>query len=150
VPDPFDPLAALRARPGRALMLCILAAGVVAVIVLQLHPDNRGFTGVSVTVPACPPDVKGCRVLAARAAGGAVVAHHDWSGAATTFDVALAAGRDAVSAQGCAGDSIEGSIVSVSSGTDTAIDLGTSWDLPSFIGRACPGFGPAPVTARSG
>jgi hypothetical protein len=150
MPSPFDLRGRLRRRPGRALVLCILAAAVVVVIALWSHAGQQGFTGVSVTVPACPSDVEGCRVLITRVADGGIVGHDDWSGAARTFDVALAAGRYAVSAEGCKGDSIQGSVVSVDSGTHTAVDLGTSWDLPSFPGRVCPGFLPAPVTARSG
>lgn len=150
MPSPFDLHGPLRTRLGRALALCMLAAGVVAVIALWPRPGNQGFTGVSVTVPACPPDVEGCRVLVTRLADAGIVTHDDWSGAARTLDVALTAGRYAVSAEGCTGDSIEGRVVSVTSGTHTAIDLGTSWDLPSFLGRACPGFIPAPVTASSG
>lgn len=130
------------------MALCLLLVGAAAaLIVLWPRPGTTGFTGVAVTVPACPGDVKGCRLFIARAPDASSAGHDDWSGASTTLNMPLPPGRYTISAEGCTGDQIGNRAISVMSGFHTAIDLGASWELPGFLGRACPGFSQSSATA---
>jgi hypothetical protein len=131
----------MRTHRGWAVGIGILVAcAAIALIALWPRAGSPGFTGVAVTVPQCPAALDGCRVFAADESDGALVAHEDWSGSATTLNIQLPSGHFAISAQGCKGDQISGSSVAVTSGFHAAIDLGTAWQLPAFDRRICPGF----------
>jgi hypothetical protein len=135
---------AIREHRGRVVAACVLTLGIlVAVIAFWPRTGTRGFTGVAVMVPSCPAGAEGCRVFVTRASDGSPAAREDWSGTATTLNMVLPAGRYGVAAEGCTGDSIEMSVVTVISGFHTALDLGVYWEMPRFLGRACPGFIPA-------
>jgi hypothetical protein len=121
-----------------AVFSCVLLAG--ALIVLSPRPGTPGFTGAAVTVPACPADAAGCRLLVVRVSDGSAAGHDNWSGAASTLNLALPAGRYAVSAEGCTGDRIESRAISVTAGFHTAVNLGGLWEPVGAVGRACPGF----------
>jgi hypothetical protein len=165
-------MSSLRIRPARtalrthhgfvlavgALAFCALIAGAAAAITaLRSGPDVSGWTGVAVTVPACPADAHGCRLLvddasgatSASAAAAAAAAHEDWSGAATTLKIVLPAGTYAVSAEGCYGYKIESVAATVTSGFHAAVKLGSNWEMPQFLGRTCPGFGSVPIYTSS-
>jgi hypothetical protein len=139
-----EPIGVVREHRRLAAAIGVMAVGLgVALILLWLRSGAAGFTGVAVTVPACPGDVQGCRVFVTHASDGSPVAHQDWSDASTTLNIVLPAGRYGIAAQGCRGDSIPMSTVTVASGFHTAVDLGRYWELPSFSGRTCPGFTPS-------
>lgn len=137
------PVGLVRTRVGAALAVCILAAAVVLVIAVWPRPGTSGWTGVAVTVPSCPIGAEGCRVFLTRASDGSAAGRDDWRGPATTLKIVLPAGRYAISADGCTGDRIANDQISVTSGFHTEIDLGSAWQMPGFLGRACPGFIPA-------
>jgi hypothetical protein len=122
------------------LLVGALAAG----IMLWPRPETPGFAGAAVAVPTCPADAAGCRLLVVRVSDGSAAGHDDWSGTGSTLNVVLPAGRYTVSAEGCAGDRIEGRAISVRAGFHSAIDLGGLWELVGSVGRACPGFIPTP------
>ncbi len=134
-----------------ALALCAVIAGAVAAITaLKSGPEVSGWTGVAVMVPSCPPDAQGCRLLMDRVSGSTnanedAEAPENWSGAATTLKIVLPAGTYAVSAEGCSGYKIESVAATVTSGFHAAVDLGSIWEMPAYVGRACPGFGSLPV-----
>jgi hypothetical protein len=131
----------IRTHRGAVVGTCVLVGGIlVALFALWPREGTPGFTGVAVTVPRCPADVDGCRVLVTNEGNGSLAAHHDWSGAAATLKVVLPSGRYAVSAEGCTGDKIGNSAFTVTSGFHATIDLGNAWELPGFVGRTCPGF----------
>jgi len=100
---------------------------------------TSGFTGVLVTVPACPPDVDGCRVFVTSESDGTVAAHKDWTGGDTTVSIVLSPRRYAVSAEGCTGDELENSVITVTPGDQAVIDLGSSWQMPAFVDAPVPG-----------
>ena len=121
--------------------MCILAGCIlIALVALWPREGTPGFTGVALTVPACPVDVDGCRVLVTNEGNSALASHRSWSGAATSLEIVLPSGRYAVSAEGCAGDKIENIAFTVTSGFHATIDLGNAWELPRFVRRSCPGF----------
>ena len=124
-----------------AAVCLVLACAVVASVALWPRPSNRGFTGIAITVPSCPTSADGCRVFADDM-DGTPFAHEDWSGSTTTLNIRLPAGRYLISAEGCRGEEIASSLVSVASGFHTEIALGNTWEMPSFLGRSCPGFIP--------
>ena len=162
-------MSSLRIRPARTawrthqgfvlafgvLAFCVLIAGAVAAITASKSgPDLSGWTGVAVTVPACPADAHGCRLLVDHASGAtsaseAAAAHEDWSGAATALKIVLPAGSYAVSAEGCYGYKIESVAATVTSGFHAAFKLGSNWEMPQFLGRTCPGFGSVPIYTPS-
>jgi hypothetical protein len=55
------------------------------------------------------------------------------------LSLVLPAGRYAIAAEGCGGDTIPATTVTVTSGFHTVVDLGTYWQMPGFLGRVCPG-----------
>jgi hypothetical protein len=131
-----------------AIVACALLAGAaVALFGLPRGSGLPGWTGVAVTVPYCPADAGGCRVVVVRetaagpGAGETVVVYQDWSSAHTAHSsLVLPAGTYAVSAEGCAGYKIGNVFVTVRSGFHAEVDLGSNWEMPGFLGRACPGF----------
>ena len=131
-----------------SLSACALIGGAVAVV----NGISRGhagpvWSGAAVKVPYCPADADGCRIFVVRepdanpAAG--VIAQANWSAATTTLNVVLPPGTYAVSAEGCTGYEIAGTIVSISPGSHAEVELGSNWEMPGFLGRTCPGFGHA-------
>lgn len=135
-----DQVDLIRTHRRAAVLLCGLITAVGGlVIVLVLGQGSASWTGVEVAVPSCPSAAEGCRLFVTHTDGTAVV-HADWSGAATTVDIQLPAGSYAISAQGCAGYQIEKGVVTVQAGEGTALDLGSAWEMPGFVNRACPGF----------
>jgi hypothetical protein len=135
---PPDLVHGRKRRLAIALVVLTLAA-VVVVTVLWPRPGTAGFTGVTVAVPGCPASAQGCLVVATDASAATQVAHDGWSGAATTLNLVLPAGRYAIAAEGCAGDTIPATTVTVTSGFHTVVDLGTYWQMPGFLGRVCAG-----------
>jgi hypothetical protein len=140
-----------RKNVGLALATLALLAGVVAAVLVLLSPPGEpGWTGAVLRVPACPADTDGCRVFVVRESDAAAVADApviddmDWSGSATTLNIRLPAGSYAISAEGCTGDQIASTPVSVTSGFHVDVDLSANWEIPKFLGRACPGFETAP------
>lgn len=143
-PEKRTPAEVIRTHRSLAFTLCVLVVGVGTGLILMLpRSETPGFTGVAVTVPACPTDDEGCRVFVTRASDGSPAAHQDWSGGNTVLNIALPAGRYSIAAQGCRGDSIEMPVVTVAPSFHTAVDLGVDWQLPKFLGRVCPGFIPS-------
>jgi hypothetical protein len=137
----------------RKLLDLGLATCAIVVIVFAgravLTPSNGepGWMGAAIHVPECPADVDGCRVVIASSSGsGSALAspvYKDWSGSAVTLDVPLPQGTYEISAEGCTGDQIGAKLVTVTSGFHDNLDLGADWQIPHFVGRSCPGFGPA-------
>ncbi len=135
-----SPLGAIRRRCSVAVaLLAISVAAAVALILIWPGPRVPGYTEATVTVPSCPAGAGGCRLVVTRGPDGAAVAHEDWSGAGATLGIKLPAGRYAIAAEGCAGDSIPATAVTVTSGFHTVVDLGNYWQMPGFLGRTCPG-----------
>jgi len=137
-------LAAVKVGRPRAIALavvaCILVAGALtALSIFRPQAGSPGWTGAAVSVPYCPVDAEGCRVVVTDALGHRV-AHGDWSGGPTTLHIFLSAGTYAILAEGCTGYRIDSGQISVTSGSHTAVDLGLQWEMPGFPGRACPGF----------
>ncbi|MFZ0128588.1 MAG: hypothetical protein WAL77_04105 [Candidatus Dormiibacterota bacterium] len=118
----------------------LLGVAVMAIVALWPRAGTPGFTGLIVTVPACPPDVDGCRVFVTNEGDGSLAAHKDWTGRPVAVSIALSPGRYSISAEGCTGDRIGDSVVTVASGYHAALELGSSWQMPAFVGRICPGF----------
>jgi hypothetical protein len=141
-------------RRAVRLATCVLAASalvagaVVVLIGLSRGAASPGWTGAAVKVPYCPADADGCRIFVVHepeanpGASGPVIAHEDWSGPTTMRNVVLPAGTYSVSAEGCTGYKIANTVVSISSGFHIEVDLGPNWEMPGFLGRTCPGFGP--------
>ncbi len=73
---------------------------------------------------------------------GAVIAQERWSAASATLNVVLPEGTYDVAAQGCTGYETAATLVSIRVGFHTVVDLGANWEMPGFLGRTCPGFGP--------
>jgi len=130
----------IRTHRRAAVLLCglITVAGGL-VIVSVLGQGSASWTGVEVTVPACPSAAEGCRLLVTHQDGTAVV-HADWSAGAATIDIQLPAGDYSIAAEGCTGDQIEKGVVTVHAGAGTAVDLGSFWQPVGFEHRTCPGF----------
>jgi hypothetical protein len=118
----------------------LLGVAVIALVTLWPRTGSPGFTGVAVTVPGCPPDVEGCRLFVTNDSDGSVAAHRDWSGGPLAVSMVLQPGGYTVWAEGCTADSLEGTVITVTSGNHAVIDLGNFWQLPAFVGRTCPGF----------
>ncbi len=118
----------------------LLGVAVMALVALWPRAGIPGFTGLTVTVPACPPDVDGCRVFVTNEGDGSLATQTDWTGGPVAVSIVLSPGRYAISAEGCTGDRIGDSAVTVASGYRAAIALGSSWQMPAFVGRICPGF----------
>ncbi len=138
--DRGDHVELIRTHRRAAVLLCGLITAVGGlVIVLVLGQGSASWTGVEAAVPSCPSAAEGCRLFVTRPDGTAVV-HADWSGSATTVDIQLPAGNYAISAEGCVGYHIEKGVVTVQAGEATAVDLGSAWEMPGFVNRACPGF----------
>ena len=135
----LKPRSVIGAHRSRWIAVGAVLAAALVLVALWPRTGTSGFTGVAVTVPSCPPDVDGCRVFV-KDLSNSGSAHADWSGAATTLKIGVPAGRYALFAEGCAGDRITGTTITVSSGFHQTIDLGESWDLVAFLGRTCPGF----------
>ncbi|MFI5287222.1 MAG: hypothetical protein ACHQ4F_12990 [Candidatus Dormibacteria bacterium] len=130
-----------RTRRDAVISGCLLlGVAVIALVALWPRTGAPGFTGVAITVPACPPDVDGCRVLVTDESDGDLAAHKDWMGGPIAVSIVLSPGRYAVSAEGCTWDRLGDSVVTVTSGYHAVIDLGGSWQMPAFVGRTCPGF----------
>jgi hypothetical protein len=129
-----------RTRRNVVLSACLLVVAVIALVTLWPRMGTPGFTGVLVTVPACPPDADGCRAFVTSESDGSIAAHKDWTGGPRAVSIVLAPGRYAVSAEGCTGDELQNSVITVTSGYHAVIHLGSSWQMPAFVGRTCPGF----------
>jgi hypothetical protein len=137
-------VAAKKVGRPRAIALAVIAGtlvagALIALSMFRLQAGSPGWTGAAVSVPYCPSDAEGCRVVVTEASGRDV-AHEDWSGAPTTLRIGLAAGTYAILAEGCTGYRIDSGQISVTSGFHTAVDLGLRWEMPAFPGRSCPGF----------
>jgi hypothetical protein len=137
-------LAAVKVRRPRTIALvvvaCLLVAGAMtALSIFRPQVRSDGWTGAAVSVPYCPVDAEGCRVVVSDASRRDV-AYENWSGASTTLHIGLSEGTYAIFAEGCTGYRIDSGQISVTSGFHTAVDLGLQWEMPSFPGRACPGF----------
>lgn len=135
-----SPLGAKHRRRNVAVALsAISVTAAVALILIWPGPRAPGYTGAMVTVPSCPAGAGRCGLVVTRAPDGTAVAHENWSGAGATVDIKVPAGRYAIAAEGCAGDSIPATTVDVTSGFHTIVDLGTYWQMPGYLGRSCPG-----------
>jgi ABC-type dipeptide/oligopeptide/nickel transport system permease subunit len=121
-------LAAVKVGRPRAIALsivaCTLVAGApIALSMFRPQAGSPGWTGAAVSVPYCPVDAEGCRVLVTDASGRDV-AHEDWSGAPTTLRIGLSAGTYAILAEGCTGYRIDTGQISVTSGFHALVSLG--------------------------
>jgi hypothetical protein len=123
-----------------AVVACtLLASALITLGMFRPQAGSPGWTGAAVSVPYCPVDAEGCRVVVTDASGRGV-AHEDWTGAPTMLHIGLSAGTFAIVAEGCTGYRIDSSQISVTSGFHAAVDLGLQWEMPGFPGRSCPGF----------
>jgi hypothetical protein len=131
----------IRTHRRGAVLLCGLITVLGGLLIVSvLGQGSASWTGVEVSVPACPPAAQGCRLFVTHA-DGASVAYADWSAAATTVDIQLPPGNYGILAQGCAEDEIAKGIVAVQSGSGTTVDLGSAWQSVGFPpGRTCLGF----------
>jgi hypothetical protein len=135
-----------------AVIGAALALTVVVTLLVRWGQGEAGWTGIMVQVPYCPSDAEGCRVVAVPSAGALStdpftdpqIAHADWSGAPTTLEIRVGAGKYSVSAEGCSGYSMGPTTVAVSTGSHTIVDLNPGgkgyWQMPENLGRTCPGF----------